>query len=167
MRDASADGENTEERAVTVISDAMRAQIGLETAPYRIRIEADDLLRFAHMIEAGAPWFLDEVAARSTRFGGLIAAPTYLIVMRQLETRALAALDIHVPFRNGVDGGSDWEYLVPVRPGDVITATARLADYFERETTFGPTLFQVLEIVYRNQFGQVVVRQRDTRIWYQ
>jgi acyl dehydratase len=151
---------------VTVITDEMRAQIGLETAPYGMKIEAGDLLRFAAMIEAGAPWFLDEAAARATRHGGLVAAPTYLIVMRQLETRALSALDVRIPHVNGVDGGSDWQYLEPVRPGDTITATARLADYYERQTTFGPTLFQVFEMVYHNQFGQVVVRQRDTRIFY-
>ncbi len=152
---------------MTVISDAMRAQIGLETAPYTLRIDAGDVLRFATMIEAGAPWLVDEAAARSTRYGGLVAAPTYLIVMRQLETWAIAELGITVPFVNGVDGGSDWEYLEPVRPGDTITATARLADYYERETSFGATLFQVFEIVYRDQFDRVVVRQRDTRIFFE
>jgi acyl dehydratase len=151
---------------MTVISDAMRAQIGLETAPYTLRIDAEDVLRFATMIEAGAPWLVDEAAARATRYGGLVAAPTYLIVMRQLETRAIAELGITIPFVNGVDGGSDWEFLEPVRPGDTITATARLADYHERETSFGATLFQVFEMVYRDQFDRVVVRQRDTRIFF-
>lgn len=151
---------------MTIISDAMRAQIGLESAPYSLRIEAGDLLRFAEMVEAGAPWYLDETAAQTSRYGGLVAAPTYLIVMRQLETRALAALDIRIPFVNGVDGGSDWEYLEPIRPGDVITAIARLADYQERQTSFGATLFQVFEIEYRNQHGRVVTRQRDTRIFF-
>lgn len=149
-----------------IVTDEMREQIGIESPPYSLRIDAADMLRFAAMIGAGAPWFLDEAAARATRYGGLVAAPTYLIVMRQLETRALAAVDIRIPFVNGVDGGSEWEYFESVRPGDTITATARLADYYERETTFGPTLFQVFEMVYRNQFGQVAVRQRDTRIFY-
>jgi acyl dehydratase len=151
---------------VTTITDAMRAQIGLETAPYSMRIEAGDLVRFASMIGAGDPWLVDEEAARATRYGGLIAAPTYLIVMRQLETQALAELGIEIPYVNGVDGGSDWEYLQPVRPGDTITATARLDDYYERETSFGATLFQVFEMTYKNQHGHIVMRQRDTRIFY-
>lgn len=151
---------------MSIITDAMRAQIGLESDPYSMRMEPGDMLRFATMVEAGDAWFEDEVAARASRHGGLIAAPTYLIVMRQLETRALGELGIRIPFVNGVDGGSEWEYLDTVRAGDTITATARLADYYERPTTFGPTLFQVFEIVYRNQFDQVVVRQRDTRIFY-
>jgi acyl dehydratase len=151
---------------MTVITDAMRAQIGLETVPYSLAIEAGDVLRFAEMIEAGEPWLVDEAAAANTRYGGLVAAPTYLIVMRQLETRALGALDIRIPFVNGVDGGSEWEYLEPVRPGDTITAVARLADYQERQTSFGETLFQIFEMEYRNQLGHVVMRQRDTRIWF-
>ena len=151
---------------MSIITDAMRAQIGLETAPDTLRIDAEDLLRFAEMIEAGLPWLTDEDAAANSRYGSLVAAPTYLIVMRQLETRAIAALGIAIPFVNGVDGGSDWEYFEPVRAGDVITATARLADYHERHTSFGATLFQVFEMTYRNQLGQIVVRQRDTRIFY-
>jgi acyl dehydratase len=151
---------------MTIITDEMRGQIGLETKPYVMPIDAADALRFADMIEADLPWLVDEVAARGGRYGGIVAAPTYLIVMRQLETRAIAALGIRIPFVNGVDGGSDWEYLEPVRPGDVITATARLADYQERATSFGATLFQIFEMVYRNQLDQVVVRQRDTRIFF-
>jgi acyl dehydratase len=151
---------------VTVITDAMRAQIGLETAPYSMPIETGDVLRFAEMVEVGEPWLVDEEAAANTRYGGLVAAPTYLIVMRQLETRALDALDIRIPFVNGVDGGSEWEYVESIRPGDTITAVARLADYQERQTSFGETLFQIFEMEYRNQLGRVVMRQRDTRIWF-
>jgi acyl dehydratase len=151
---------------MSIISAAMRAQIGLETAPYSLRIEAGDLLRFAEMIEAGEPWYVDEERARDSDQGGLVAAPTYLIVMRQLETRAMAKLDLRIPYTNGVDGGSDWEYFEPVRPGDTITATARLADYQERPTSFGATLFQIFEMTYRNQAERMVVRQRDTRIWF-
>jgi hypothetical protein len=146
---------------VSIISPEMRAQIGSETAPYSLVIEAGDLARFAEMIEA------DVVGAGSPAGpGGSVAAPTYLIVMRQLETRALAALYLRIPYTNGVDGGSDWEYFEPIRPGDTIRATARLADYQERQTSFGATLFQVFEMTYRNQFDRIVVRQRDTRIFF-
>jgi len=140
---------------VSIISPEMRAQIGSETAPYSLEIEAGDVARFAEMIEA------DPAGP-----GGPVAAPTYLIVMRRLETRALAALDLRIPYTNGVDGGSDWEYFEPVRPGDTIRATARLADYQERQTSFGATLFQTFEMTYRNQFDRIVVRQRDTRIFF-
>ena len=151
---------------MTVVTDAMRAQIGLETAPYSMPVESGDLIRFASMIEAGEPWLVSQETARASRYGGLVAAPTYLIVMRQLETRALAKLDIRIPYSNGVDGGSDWEYFEPIRSGDTVTATARLADYQEHLTKFGQSLFQIFEIVYRNQYGHVVMRQRDTRIFY-
>ncbi len=151
---------------MTVITDAMRAQIGVETAPYSLRIETEDLLRFARMIEAHEPWLVDEKAAASTRFRGIVAAPTYLIVMREIEARALAAIDLRIPLAHGVDGGSAWDYFEPVRPGDTITAVARLVSYTERATSLGETLFQLLEITYRNQRGQLAVRQRDTRIFY-
>jgi acyl dehydratase len=144
----------------------MRAHVGRETAPYRLRIDGADLVRFASMLGYTEPWYVDEIEARRSRFGGLIAAPTYLIVMRRLEHQAFAAIDVLPPLGGGVDGGSVWKYATPIRAGDVITAVAHVAGYEERTTKLGASLFQTIESRYENQFGQLAVRQNDTRIYY-
>ena len=145
------------------ITPEMRARIGEETPPYAFDIEKGDLLRFAESTGETNPIYVDEVAARASRYGGLIAAPTFLITMRILQAR-LQTLDRPLP--NSVDGGTVWTYHEPIRPGDRITGRARLADLYEKDGRFGRMLFQVVEIRYDNQFGQLVATQRDTGIYY-
>lgn len=140
--------------------------VGIETDPYSLEVEKGDLVRFARATCTDNLLFTEEPVARNTRYGGLIAAPTYLLVMRGLEHQAFARLG-WLPPANGVDGGSDWTYYQPIRPGDVITARAKIAELLEKEGKFGLMLFQMIDITYTNQFGELVVKQRDTRIYYQ
>ena len=65
-----------------------------------------------------------------------------------------------------LDGGSAWEYFQPVRPGDRITAVARLESLTEREGRLGRMLFAVYVIEYTNQSGAPVATQRNTLIRY-
>ena len=151
---------------MSLVTEAMRAQVGCETTPYRLRVEVDDLVRFASMLGYTQPWYVDEINARRSRFGGVIAVPTFLIVMRQLEHQAFAEIGVYPASPKGVDGWSAWSYFEPIRAGDVIAAIAKVAGFEERDTKLGPTIFQTIESEYRNQFGQLTVRQRDTRIYY-
>jgi len=141
----------------------MKAQIGIESEPFSLDIEKGDLIRFAEATSDPNPIFSDELAARSTTYGGLIAAPTYLITMRILKKDKLRLLR---PLQHSVDGGTIWNYYQPIRPGDRITGRARLTDLFEKTGRLGRMLFEVVEIRYENQFGQTVATQRDTYIRY-
>lgn len=147
----------------SVITPEMRALIGIESEPYTFEVERGDIVRYARAIGESNPLFADEVAARRMRSGGIIAPPTYLIVMRILEP---ANIKLRGPYTRSVDGGSHWKYLEPVRPGDRLTARMKLVDLYEREGTLGPMLFVISEITYVNQFGQTVLVQRDTAIRY-
>jgi acyl dehydratase len=149
------------------LTEALYSQIGRLTGAYVHRAELGDLIRFATMLGYTQPWYVDEIMARRSRFGGIVAVPTYLIVMRRLEHRAFADIGIEPPRVNGVDGGSSWAYAELIRAGDVITATASVTGVDERETRLGPTIFQRIESTYQNQFSQLVARQRDTRIYYE
>lgn len=145
------------------IAPAMREAIGVASEPCTFEVERGDVVRYARATGETDPLFLDEAAARRTRYGGIVAPPTYLIVMRP----AIAAkLRLSSPYPKSLDGGTRWTYLEPIRPGDRITATATLADLYEREGRLGTMLFQVIDIEYVNQFGQRVVTQRDTHIRY-
>jgi 3-hydroxybutyryl-CoA dehydratase len=151
--------------AVTPITPDLLRVVGVESAPYFLEVEKGDLLRFALATGTDNEAFLDEGASRRTPSRGLVAAPTYLLVMRGLEHRALAQLGWVAPSK-GVDGGSEWTFHEPVRPGDTITATATIEDLFHKHGRLGQMLFQIVGITYRNQLGQVVTTQRDTRIFY-
>ena len=76
-------------------------------------------------------------------------------------------VSIKSPFSANLDGGSEWEYFVPVRPGDTITVTQKFADVYERNArAFGKMMFTIRETKYVNQFGHTVALQRGTGISY-
>jgi acyl dehydratase len=146
-----------------ILTEELRQKaIGLESPPKTVEIEKGAIIRFAEAVEDPNPLWNDEAEARKTRYGGLIAPPTFLRSIRLDPVQ----LPFEVPYKRVLDGGSEWEYFEPVRPGDRITAVARIADIMERRGSLGPMLFIINLITYTNQFGQVVATQRSTLIRY-
>ena len=144
------------------VTDEVKKQIGTQSQPRVVEVERGAIRRFAQAIGDPNPLFNDEEAARKTRFGGMIAPPTFC---RSLGGE-LPDIKINMPQFRGLDGGSEWEYFVPIRPGDRITVVSKIADLREREGRLGPMVFIVVEHSYTNQFGELCVLQRSTGIRY-
>ena len=145
------------------LSEEMRTRaIGLESDPLTLEVEKGAIIRFAQAIEDPNPLWNDEGSARQTRFGGVIAPPTFL---RSAPVQR-PELPFPMPFERLLDGGSEWEYFEPVRPGDRIATVARIEDLSERAGRLGPMIFMVTRITYTNQFDQVVATQLSTHIRY-
>ena len=141
----------------------MRQQaIGHESAPVTQDIEKGAIIKFARAIGDDNPLFNDEVEARRSRYGGLIAPPTFLRSM----VSARPELPFTLPLERLLDGGSDWEYFEPVRAGDRITSVGRIEDISERTGRLGIMVFMKVVITYRNQLDQVVATQTSTSIRY-
>ncbi|MDP6799398.1 MAG: MaoC family dehydratase N-terminal domain-containing protein [SAR202 cluster bacterium] len=147
----------------SAISDEMRAAINVESEPYTNAVEQGAIEKFARAIGDTNPLFSDEAAARKSRYGGIIAPPTFFRSLRSGPSK----VDVQSPYPANLDGGSEWEYFEPVRPGDRITVTTYLANAFERAGRLGNMLFMVRETKYVNQFDTVVALQRSTGISYQ
>ena len=139
-----------------------RQAIGAESEPRVLEVEKGAIVKFAEAIGDENPLYNDEVLARESQYGGLIAPPTFL----RSALSARPELPFDVPFERVLDGGSDWEYFVPVRPGDRITAVSRIDDINERTGSIGLMLIQTIVITYTNQFDQVVATQTSTSIRY-
>ena len=139
-----------------------RAAIGQESVPRTMDVEKGAIIKFAEAIGDENPVYNDEEAARASRYGGLIAPPTFL----RSALSARPELPFDVPFERVLDGGSDWEYFEPVRPGDRITAVSRIEDINERNGRIGLMLIQTIVITYTNQFDQIVATQTNTSIRY-
>ena len=147
----------------TFLNAAMREQaIGLEGPPAVMEVEKGHILRFAEAIGDPNIQWTDEAAARQGRYGGLTAPPTFLRAMRG----ATVELPFALSFGRRLDAGSDWAYFQPVRPGDRITAIARIADLTERRGRLGLMVFLTTITTYRNQFAEVVATQTNTLIAY-
>ena len=145
------------------LTEEMRQQaIGTVSEPRTLEVEKGAIIKFAEAIGDENPVYNDEAAARASQYGGLIAPPTFL----RSAVAARPDLPFDVPFERVLDGGSDWEYFEPVRPGDRITAVSSIEDITERNGRIGLMLIQTIVITYTNQFGQVVATQTNTSIRY-
>ena len=142
------------------VTPEMKASIGIRSEPVTWEVEKGEIVRFASAIGDPNPLYSDEAAARRGRYGGIIAPPTFL------HAYGAPSLDFEYPSGVGLDGGSEWEYFEPVRPGDRITVTATIADIFEKQGRVGKMVFIVRDIEYVNQFGELAARRRSTGIFY-
>jgi acyl dehydratase len=134
----------------------------VESEPGVWPIERGAIEKFANAIGDSSVLYTDEVAARQTAAGGVVAPPTFL---RLLSPGAQNAT-YKMPYREVLDGGSEYEYHAPIRVGDTITSTVTLVDLFEKPGRLGLMLFRVSEYRYVNQYGQLVATQRTTSINY-
>jgi acyl dehydratase len=144
------------------VTEEAKKQIGSVTEARTYDVERGAIRRFAEAIGDSNPLFSDEKAARKSRFGGIIAPPTFC---RSLMAPALE-VKLDMPNFRGLDGGSDWEYFEPIRPGDRISVQTRLADLRESEGRLGPMVFTTVETTYTNQHGEICAIQRSTGIRY-
>jgi acyl dehydratase len=62
-------------------------------------------------------------------------------------------------------GEAAWEYLVPVRMGDTLTARQKVTDVIQHQGKRGGTMTLVkIDTEFTNQRGELAVRRTDTLI---
>jgi acyl dehydratase len=138
---------------------AARAAIGVRGPAVSHRIELGAIRRFVEAIGDRNPLYTDAEYARTTRFGGIIAPPTFLCTLR--AGGVMPQLNFG---RVTLNGGNEYEWYRPVRPGDVITAQATLADVRAVDGRSGAMLILTSEIRYTNQDDELVAIGRSTGI---
>ena len=146
-----------------LLTEEMRQRaIGLEGGPSTMEVEKGAIIKFAQAVGDPNPLWSDEAAACKSRYGGLIAPPTFLRSVRRDQPQ----LPFDVSYQRDLDGGSEWEFFQPIRPGDRITAVTRIADVLERWGQVGPMLLVVRDTTYANQFGEMVAIERNTGVMF-
>jgi acyl dehydratase len=135
-----------------------RSLLGIWGRETTMRIETGKIREFARAVKDSNPaWLADD---------GALAPPTFLMTMalwiRDLgETRSAVKLD----YRRLLHGEQEFEYLKPIRAGDVLTFRSRTWDVFEKQGKRGGTMtFVIGETEFRNQHGEVVAYTRNTAI---
>lgn len=145
--------------STTLVTDEMRRAVGLTSPPVTYDIEKGHIERFAEAIGDANPLYHDEAAARASRYGGIVAPPTFF--------RALNAGPLPVsPFRfgrlkPGFDAGSEWEYHHPVKAGDRITVTSSVEGYETKPGKDATLVFVKIRTTYTNQRGETVATQKS------
>jgi acyl dehydratase len=122
-------------------------------------IEAGAIRRFVEALGDTNPLYMDPEYARQTRWGGVIAPPTFLCTI----PAPLTLPDLGYG-RVNLNGGSSYDWHRPVRPGDVITAQASLLEVRGVQGASGSMLMMVRAIRYTDQDGRLVAEGRGTGI---
>ncbi len=137
------------------VDRSLIGQWGPETV---LHVELGKIREFARAVKDPNPLYTD--ADRC------VAPPTFLMTIAHwmgdlASTRSAVKLD----YRRLLHGEQDFEYLKPIRPGDVLRARSRTKDVFEKEgKRGGKMLFVIGETEFRNQHGEVVAYMRNTAI---
>jgi acyl dehydratase len=144
--------------------ERLRDKIGVEWEPKVYEIEKGMLQRFAQAIDDPNPLWQNEEYARKSRYGGIIAPPTFVLTIgfEQIQQQILAP----TPTGTILHGDTTLEYYQSIRPGDVITATLKITNIRQRQGEKGRTVFISFEITYINQRQEVVANCRQMIVSY-
>jgi acyl dehydratase len=157
------------------VSAEAKAMIGRQAAPQTCGVSLTAIRRFARAIGDTSPVYVDEEFARNSQWKGIIAPPTFFFTLGYYDDapgtqlredgRPIGTeLDVPLPVNRAVGGASAVEFGEPIRPGDTITSTKRVADVYCKEGKSGLLYFTVIETTYTNQKGEFVAREKASFI---
>jgi len=151
----------------TIITNEMRAKVGMTHEPVVFEIEKGAIRRFAQAVEDPNPLWVDDEYARKTRYGGIVCPPGFF----GLPTGQAAELGDMIelmdpPLKNILFGGAESELYLPIRPGDILISYMKLTDLYEKSGGTGKMIFMVFEANYKNQRDEVVAKTRYTLLFH-
>lgn len=160
----------------TLITPEMRAALGREMPPITGEVTAKEIRRYVYAVDDLNAIYLDDASAREAGLGGIVAPPLFVSVPTRNDVplselaedgiaRSSSSLRMSEKIRRVVAGGTEYEFFDYIRPGDVLTATRRIVDLYEKQGRSGPMAFVVSETTWRNQQGKVVAVQRFTSVY--
>jgi len=143
------DGQITDEALAQ-----LRARIGQRivprSRPWNTSINADSVFHFVQGIGDGNPLWRDDEYARGTRWGQLLAPPTYLLSSYGRDQFGL-------PGVHGFWAGDDWHWHRPLVMGDQIRGSVELIDVADKPGEFaGRLVIQTSRIRFSNQHDELL-----------
>jgi acyl dehydratase len=137
--------------------DQLRARIGqpIEDSlePWCHEATRDNIRHYAHGIGDDNPLWCDPSYAAKTRYGGIIALPSFLFACSRIISGYVGGL----PGVHAMWAGADWRWHKTVRRNDELSTTAHLKDLIEHETRFaGRAIQQIYHVKFFNQAGDLV-----------
>lgn len=137
--------------------DDLRSRIGVPICdtvePWNYEATRDAIRHYAHGIGDDNPLWSDPEYAAKTKFGGIVALPSFLFTTSRIVSGYCGGLSgVHAMW-----AGADWTWHKPVLRNDVITTEAYLKDLVEHQTRFAGRAFQqIYHVDFFNQTGDKV-----------
>ena len=146
-----------------LLSEDVLSHIGRQSAPRREIVTRRDIRKYAIATDNRQAKYLD----------GDVAPPLFhlhlfwdVVPLNELSPDGVSidSLLPKFPLERAMAGGLEIEYCKPIRPGDWLTATRTLTDVYEKAGRSGPLLFYEVVMLVTDDDGEVVVREKTTRI---
>jgi acyl dehydratase len=161
--------------ANSVITDEMRAAVGVEGPSTTLEVEKTNCRMFARAVGHTDAIFYDEAAAKARGYRSIVAPPGFLgtPVFRPGSGAGvpgeMGGRGFSIPYKRVLNGGTEYEYFPEadvICAGDTITARSKIAGFEETSGSLGPMLITRRETTYTNQNGKVVAKLYGTTIQY-
>jgi len=151
----------------SAITEEMKRMLGIEFGPEAYEIEKGMIKKYAMAMDDTNPFWQDAKSAKRTKYGGIIAQPTFLMNTCRLSKQEEWIMSLKPSAEKTLIGGVEIENYQVVRPGDIISVTGKLVGLREKEGgKFGKMLVTTFESVYKNQVGDMVAKGNKTFLWY-
>jgi acyl dehydratase len=137
--------------------DELRQRIGVKITataePWCYEATRDNIRHYAHGIGDDNPLWCEPEYAAKTRYGGIVALPSFLFATNRIISGYVGGL----PGIHAMWSGADWNWHKPVHRNDVIATESYLKDLIEHETKFaGRAVQQTYHVDFFNQHGDKV-----------
>ena len=156
----------------TLITPEIKAMLGKEEYfPGKEVVDRSSIRRYAQAISDLNPLYLDDEFARQSKYGGIVAPPTYIFdvshdIFAEIGEDGRDLTRVTVPGMNAVRGGNEYEFFEPVKLGDVVNRRRKVVDVYEKEgKKAAKILFITYETTYVNQNGTVLGKCRETMMF--
>lgn len=159
------------QEAQSLITDEMRASVGVESEPVVLEVDKTGIRMFARAVQHTDQIYYDEEYAKIKGHRSLVAPPGYFgtpIYNPKNPPRGPGTqLGAHGKPLRALNGGSEFEFTEhEICAGDVITAVTKVVSVTERQSSLGMMVITRRETTYTNQDGVVVARSYGTSLAY-
>jgi len=176
MDSQSNDKNSSEESWIT---EEVRAMIGEVVWSDTGKATLTQIKKFAQSIGDKNPLYFSEEYAKSGRYGSIVAPPLFddqfldydgreaeLEILESGSRIVQVGHDIQAleHLRSAFEGEVEYELFKPIRAGDVIKASRKIIDVYEKKGRSGRMVFIVGETTLKDEQGDTVLICRSTVI---
>jgi acyl dehydratase len=133
--------------------------IGQRSEPVVNVVEKEAVRKFAEAIADPNPLYVNEEAARASRYGGLIAPPTFPRTFDYGEVEGIGS-----PGQGFIHGEHRISYERPLFVREEVRCYAEVKDYYEKEGREGALGFLISERVGESPDGERIFAMLDTAV---
>ena len=146
-----------------LITDEIKSWIGRSEEPVEFEVTKRDIVKYSIATEQKlSKYTRGDEAPPMFLFG----ADRPLSTMDKLGPDGLRkdTLIPELPLKRVMAGGIKKKYHGKIKPGDILTIERTISDIFEKTGKTGPLIFVVYQINVKNQDGELLLQEEQTRI---